>query len=112
MTSRYQWFSNKSNFTGMNTGGIKLDVSSLKLLLLNEEQQFKLKIKNNTFKIKYIAKCKIVDSNKLALFGIAITNKVFIIRINDKYQYAPEKVYAKNDFLNLCTIISKKLKFE
>ena len=110
---KYEWFKNKNDFAGINTGGIKLDLNTLKLLLLDEQQQFKIKIKNNIFKIKYLAKCKIEGSNKWAQFAISIKNtQLFVIRIDDKHEYAPEKIYSKSDFLSLCTMINRKLKFE
>ena len=109
---RYSWFKNKNSFAGMQAGGIKLDVSSLKVLLLNKEQQYTLNINNKKHKVTFEATCKSLD-NKLCKFAISSdNNKLFIIRINNKKEYDNSLIYEKASFLSLCTSISRKLKFE
>ena len=111
--NRYSWFQNKNSFDGFSAEGIKLDTSSLKLLLLDKHQQFSLTVKNKKHTIKYLAKCRVVDSKNYVNFGISIDKgKVYIIRINGKNEYDPTLLYCKADFLRLCSIVSRKLKFE
>ena len=108
---RYNWFQNRFDFQGMESSGLKLDLNSLKLLLLDKQQRFSLTIKGKKYNINYLAKCKVVESKDIAHFAISKNNdKIFIIRINRDYKYSPDIIYAKRDFLALCTEINRKLK--
>ena len=110
---KYSWFQNRASFDGMQTEGVKLDLTTLKILLLNKDQEFELAIKDVKYKIRYIAKCKGLEDKKLYNFAVSLrNNKIFIIRIGNDKKYNNNIIYNKKDFLSLCTIISRKLKTE